>query len=139
MPPLTFEETKVNRREFFQQLFGDEPHGVLNIRGIFYKGPAQNKFVTSWDEADAVIEEFEAEGREVYFGIGALKSATAGAANVQYLKAFCIDIDCGEGKPYTTKKEGVEALMSFLTATGLPTPTMVDSGNGVHCLSLIHI
>jgi len=132
MPPLTFEETKVNRREFFQQLFG-EPHGVINIRGIFYKGAALNKFATSWDEADEYIKYFEDEGREVYFGIGALKSANAGAANVLYLKSFCIDIDCGEGKPYTTKRDGLAALTSFLNSTGLPMPTLVDSGNGVHC------
>lgn len=133
MPPLTFEETKVNRREFFQQLFGEDPHGVLNIRGIFYKGAALNKFATSWDEADEYIKYFEDEGREVYFGIGALKGANAGAANVLYLKAFYIDIDCGEGKPYTTKKEGLAALTSFMNSTGLPMPTLVDSGNGVHC------
>jgi len=122
----------VDRREFFQQLFG-EPHGVINIRGIFYKGKAFNKFAESWDEVDQIIKDFEDEGREVYFGVGALKSATAGAANVLYLKAFYIDIDCGEGKPYTTKKEGLAALTRFLNMTGLPMPTLVDSGNGVHC------
>ena len=123
----------MNRREFFQQLFGETPHGVINIRGIFYKGAAKNGFATSWDEADAYIQKFQEEGREVYFGIGALKSANAGAANVLYLKAFFIDIDCGEGKPYRTKREGLEALMGFLGATGLPMPTLVNSGNGVHC------
>lgn len=123
----------MNRREFFEHLFG-EPNGVVCIRGIFYRGKAQNKFVQSWDEADAAIAEFEAEGREVYFSTGALKNdSSAGAANVLYHKSFFIDIDCGEGKPYTSKKEGALALQKFLESTGLPMPTMVDSGNGIHC------
>ena len=123
----------MNRREFLQQLFGDEPHGVVNIRGVFYKGKGYNKFATTWDEVDAHVKYFQDEGREVYFGLGALKSEAAGAANVQYLKSFYIDIDCGEGKPYATKKEGLAALVAFTNTTGLPLPTMVDSGNGVHC------
>ena len=123
----------MDRLEFLQNLFGEEPHGVINIRGIYHKGKALNKFAESWDEVDAAIKEFEDEGREVYFGVGALKSANAGAANVLYLRAFFIDIDCGEGKPYLTKRDGLAALQEFLKSTGLPVPTLVDSGNGVHC------
>lgn len=123
----------MNRREFFQQLFGETPNGVINIRGVYFKGKGYNKFATSWDEVDEHIKYFQDQGREVYFGLGALKSNTAGAANVQYLKSFYIDVDCGEGKPYTTKKEGLAALVAFTNEVGLPLPTIVDSGNGLHC------
>ena len=56
MPPLASEENKVNRLEFFQQLFGEDPHGVINIRGVFYKGKGFNKFAESWEEADRHIK-----------------------------------------------------------------------------------
>lgn len=57
--------------------------------------------------------------------------------NVAFLKAFWIDVDCGEakaaeGKGYATKKEGAAALLTAVQSAGLPQPMVVDSGNGLH-------
>ena len=44
-------------------------------------------------------------------------------------RAFWIDIDCGEGKPYATQQD---ALVAFHNAA-MPIPTVVvNSGNGIH-------
>lgn len=59
-------------------------------------------------------------------------------ANAGKVKAFWVDIDCGEqkaaeGKGYHTKKEAITAVKQFLREYGLPPLTMViDSGNGLH-------
>jgi hypothetical protein len=52
-------------------------------------------------------------------------------------RAFWFDLDCGaekaaEGKGYLTKKEAAATLAEFCQKTGLPTPTVIDSGNGLH-------
>ena len=64
------------------------------------------------------------------------------AANTSHLRCIYLDIDCGGGdKCYTSKKEGVTALIEFLRTTGLDTlgvPWMVDSGGGVHVYFPFH-
>ena len=52
--------------------------------------------------------------------------------NAKYIKAFWLDIDCGEGKDYPSQIEGLAALKNFCKATGLPKPTVVNSGRGLH-------
>jgi hypothetical protein len=48
------------------------------------------------------------------------------------VRSFWLDIDCGDGKPYATAKEGVVALHAFCAAVGIPMPLTVASGNGLH-------
>lgn len=52
-------------------------------------------------------------------------------------KAFWLDLDCGEdkaekGEGYLTKKDAFNALKTFCRNVGLPTPLIIDSGNGLH-------
>jgi len=85
------------------------------------------------------------DGWDVYFGLGKFKDGDEGrvANNVSHMKAFFVDIDCGEtkaivneqtGRPdgYATQVDGLNALNAFCADTGLPIPTIVNSGNGVH-------
>ena len=56
----------------------------------------------------------------------------------QQVKAYWLDIDCSEekaaaGDGYATIKEGVKALVGFSEENGLPKPTIVISGGGLHC------
>ena len=50
-----------------------------------------------------------------------------------------LDIDCGydekkrKWKDYRTKEDALVALKKFTQDTKLPTPTLVDSGRGIHC------
>ena len=55
-----------------------------------------------------------------------------------YQRALWLDLDCDDVKAtagemvYHGKAEGMRALGKFLSVTGLPWPTIVDSGNGFH-------
>jgi len=52
--------------------------------------------------------------------------------NALLLKNFFLDIDCGEKWPLKNQTEGATALKEFVVATGLPMPTVVNSGNGLY-------
>ena len=57
--------------------------------------------------------------------------------DAQFRRSFFVDLDCGEGKfedgkGYDTKQDALNALKEFIKDTGLPLPTLVDSGNGIH-------
>lgn len=93
-----------------------------------------NKFYAELGQATAQdIDEYMESGWNVYYstaGFGANNKADSD--NAVCKKELYVDIDCGQDKPYTTKEEGILALRSFLSAVGLPKPTLVDSGNGIH-------
>jgi hypothetical protein len=78
------------------------------------------------------------KGANVYFGVaGYVPQQSDGelrrtAACALFHRSLRLDIDCGPGKPYPTKRDGWQALVSFMQAAGLPEPTIVDSGGGLH-------
>lgn len=95
----------------------------------------------------------EVESRDVYFAVLTLKDAQiwdptktdhktgdkgAWAVRLQsnsYL-ARCLfwDLDVGVKKgKYPTQADALQALNTFMINTGMPMPTMVSSGGGVHC------
>lgn len=133
----------MNRREFLEQLFGEEINGWICIRGIhFHPQPnvvtAYHEFANTYEDVEKIIDKMAKEGREVYFVPGAFDQKRRGpnsaiAAYVLYHRSFYLDIDCGPSKPYATKKDGLLALQEFMDATGLPSPLLIDSGNGIHC------
>lgn len=49
-----------------------------------------------------------------------------------HLRSLRLDIDCGPGKAYPSKREGVQALVSFINQYALPQPWLIDSGYGLH-------
>jgi len=69
--------------------------------------------------------------RDTKDGLGTYRAVRV-AENVRALRAYWIDLDCGEGKAYATQSDAVLALRSFLFEAGLPTPLLVSSGRGVH-------
>lgn len=106
--------------------------GHIAIVGI-KNGQVRQSLVADRDEAEAVIETFLRGGRDVYFGVATYKEPTSRTQeNVQALKAFWLDIDCGPEKDYDTQEEGLAALRDFCRKVGLPRPTLVDSGYGWH-------
>lgn len=130
----------MDRREFFERVFG--PSGYISIRGLMADKSAVPAlaFFTDFDTADNYIQQLQDEGRELYFSCATFKTnvteegkrAKANYINVHELKSFFIDVDCGPSKRYKTQKEGLEVLRNFCQHTGLPRPTLVSSGNGIH-------
>ena len=106
--------------------------GHFAIVGI-KDGRVRQTLVPTREEADAAIETYLQGGRDVYFGVAKYVEPTSRTQeNVQALKAFWLDIDCGPSKDYDTQEEGLKALGKFCTTVGLSRPTLVDSGHGWH-------
>ena len=124
----------MNRREFFEEVFGTS--GYISIRGLMADKSAapELSYFTDFDDADAYIARLEAEGREVYFSCATFKdnSKQANVANIHELKSFFIDVDCGPTKRYKEQSDALIAVKNFCKETGLPRPTLVSSGNGIH-------
>ena len=77
------------------------------------------------------------KGAAAYFAVGGYVPGPDGevrrtAACALFHRSLRLDVDCGQGKPYPTKRDGWQALVAFLQASRLPTPTVVDSGGGLH-------
>ena len=117
--------------------------GWFAIVGI-RSGDVRQILVSTREEAEEAIERYLQNQRDVYFGVA--KYATDEGRtkeNVQSLKSLWLDIDCGEskaavnpstGRPggYIDQAAGLAALKTFCKDVGLPRPTVVDSGRGLH-------
>jgi hypothetical protein len=100
--------------------------------------------------AQALIA-IDQEGRDAYYALasfaapsytavnkrGEARTKTRTQENAQAVKAFWVDLDCGEGKNYPDKAAGLRALLDLCSAdpidAKLPLPTyLVVSGRGLH-------
>jgi hypothetical protein len=120
------------------------PDGWFAVLGIHSDKTVRQTLVTTREEVDKLAVRLMAQNRNVFFGVA--KFATGEnrtKENVQSLKAFWLDIDCGEGKAeidpdtgrpngYLDQASGLRALRDFCTLIGLPKPTLVNSGRGIH-------
>jgi uncharacterized protein (DUF927 family) len=107
--------------------------GWFAIVGIKEGKAPRQALVATREEADSVAESLVAQGRNVFFGVAKYETdKNRTKDNVKALKAFWLDIDCGETKPYPTQGEGLLALQKFTQTVGLPRPIVVNSGRGLH-------
>jgi hypothetical protein len=125
-------------KEFLQSVWPDS--GYYCILGKDQKNIVTPKFVNSIDEAIEVANKFLDDKQDVYFACSSWIEATERKGiNAKEQRIFWLDIDCGfdtkkrKWKDYETKDDALVALRSFTDNTGLPAPTIVDSGNGIHC------
>lgn len=113
---------------------------IVGIRG----DSVRQTLVETREEADNLISQFLTQERNVFFGVAKFKSdANRSKDNVSALRALWLDIDCGEAKAQPNEKTGrpdgyidqiagSAALQKFIALTGLPKPTTVSSGRGLH-------
>lgn len=93
----------------------------------------RNKLYGSLEELDHDIDGYLEAKWNVYYstaGFGAANSAAIDNAVAK--QEFYVDVDCGDNKPYADKVAGLVALRTFTKTIGLPKPTIIDSGNGIH-------
>lgn len=130
--------TTITRSEFFKQVLPDTGMFCLfTLRKGESKAPKNTFYpmeAVMAGEYDAHFDELSSVGLEVYFACSSFIEGATRRFATQALAYKClkIDIDCGDGKHYPSQKRGLEALKEFLTASGLPLPTLVNSGNGWH-------
>jgi len=123
----------MNTKQFLSTVLGED--GFYCIYGMRRSDNNMScKFYSSIDSITAKALDFDHEGYDVYYALGTfVEDNNRQADNVQQMRSFYLDIDCGPNKPYPTKQDGVKALRSFCKQFSLPIPTItVDSGGGLH-------
>lgn len=107
--------------------------GLYCVVGL-KKGAPRQTFVKTLDEIDGVVDGLVSQGYDTYFGCGKYLTEEGGrtAKNAKWFKSFWLDLDCGEGKPYESQAAAVESLRLFVQTSGLPKPTIINSGRGLH-------
>ena len=107
--------------------------GNYCIVGLKDKENPQQSFHIDWDAIETQIEDLRQGDFNVYFACASFtESGKRTQDNAAYMKSFWLDLDCGEDKPYLSQADALEALLSFCQRTKLPTPTIVNSGRGIH-------
>lgn len=118
--------------------------GYYAVVGIKEKKDVRQHLVATREELDRLSAQFVREKRNVFFGVAKYKTPDSRLkSNVLALKAFWLDIDCGADKAtpnpetgipegYIDQTAGLVALQKFCKTIGLPKPTIVNSGRGVH-------
>ena len=119
------------RNTFLTSVLADD--GLYCVVGL-KKGTPRQTFVKTIDEIDGLVEGLIAQGYDTYFGCAKYLDDSEGrtAKNAKWFKAFWLDLDCGETKPYPTQAAALIALKQFVQTNGLPRPTIVNSGRGIH-------
>ena len=116
--------------KFLEHVLGDK--GWLWVGGFKGEKDTTQKCVETFEEAYQLIDKWKSEERNIYFGCSRYNTDRRSQANAEYCKIFYLDVDCGPLKEYKSQGEGAAALRQFCDAVGLPKPTIVSSGNGIH-------
>ena len=113
-------------------------NSVLPTQGMYCTvgiraGTVRQAFQGSVDDVDAVSTASDSQGVDAYFALATFNDGSARTVdNAAYLRSFFLDLDCGTGKPYVDQPAAAQAVAAFLQASGLPSPTLVNSGGGLH-------
>ena len=87
---------------------------------------------------DWAIQLSHKQPKNIYYALGGYDdSGKRTQSACLALRSHFLDIDCGENKPYPDQMAGYRALEKFLSETGLPKPTVVNSGNGLYAYWLM--
>jgi hypothetical protein len=91
------------------------------------------RFHATVEDMVRAVELADRRGQNTFFAISSFKDGSSRRkVNVHNTRVIPIDVDCGEGKPYQTWKDGLRALSTFVSDMKLPKPLIVRSGNGLH-------
>ncbi|MAO24710.1 MAG: hypothetical protein CMJ25_28515 [Phycisphaerae bacterium] len=102
-------------------------------------GGRKQLFFDSQDELIDAAHDYDSREWDTFFALGAFNdNKSRKAENVDKVKAFFLDLDIGDDpKKYATRPEAIQSLRSFCKQVKLPTPTIIDSGYGVHVYWLL--
>lgn len=109
---------------------------------VFGANPAKKRVVqklyATIEAACSAADNLYEEGFDSYFGLARFETdKNRRADNAVSLKSFFLDLDCGPHKTETEgypggQGDGLAALRRFCSTVGLPKPTIVSSGRGIH-------
>lgn len=98
------------------------------------KGKVRQSFTASLEDLQANADAASSHGFDAYYALATFGDPALGrtAANAVELRSFFLDLDVGPDKAYKLQADAAAALRAFIDATGLPTPTIINSGGGLH-------
>lgn len=96
-------------------------------------GAVKQSFQETIDDVEAVGSGMDSQGVDAYFALATFNDDSGRKVeNAAFLRSFFLDLDCGTGKPYADQAAAAQALSIFVSDTNLPSPTLVNSGGGLH-------
>jgi len=113
-------------------------NSVLPTQGTYCtvgirSGVVKQSFHPTIADVDDVSTALVGKGVDAYFALATFNDdSSRKVENAAFLRAFFLDLDCGMGKPYADQPAAAQALSVFIKDTGLPSPTVVNSGGGLH-------
>lgn len=115
---------------FLEKIWGDDP----GFRCLVATKKMSHSFNEQTGESLKDISRFVKQKKDVWYGVSLFGSKDRKKDNVVSTKAFFLDIDIKPDRPdcYADLVSGGSAVLEFAVKIGLPTPTLVRSGNGLH-------
>jgi len=113
-------------------------NSVLPTQGLYCTvgiraNAVKQSFQATIEDVEAVGSGMDSQGVDAFFALATFKDASGRKAdNAVFLRSFFLDLDCGTGKPYADQASAAQALSIFVADTKLPSPTLVNSGGGLH-------
>ena len=118
-------------KRFLDLVLGSEGHYC-----VWANNPAkqvQQKFYTSVEEVIGAAHNLSDNGWNAFFALGTYEKAGSRVAdNVMQMKSFFLDLDCGPTKEFADQETAIAELRDFCVQHSLPTPTLINSGRGIH-------
>ena len=130
--------------EFLRSVLPDEGFKCAVI--VQPNGAKWQKFFATHEELATFISVQDGLGKTTYHACASFKVPENDPArtprkarrlgrtghNALGARAFWLDLDCGEGKPYPDASAAAIAADNFCRSAGLPAPIYVGSGHGLH-------
>ena len=102
-------------------------------KGVKPNERIQQSFYSSIDEALQKARDLNDGGWNAFFALGTFFDGSSRTANnMQWMKSFFLDLDCGPDKEFPSQAVAIDELRTFCENNNLPTPTLINSGRGVH-------
>lgn len=106
---------------------------VVGMKGGGPRKRLEHHFTTDIREVGRKALELSDTHKEAYFALATFGERNQRTAdNAVSMHSFFFDLDCGEGKPYPDAGDAEAAILAFCEQVGLPSPTLVSSGYGLH-------
>jgi hypothetical protein len=120
----------MNTLEFLQRVL---PSAGFYVTTVINPDGRRQGFFSTVDELAKAVTGLDQRGNNTYFALSAfVEKGNRKQENVRATKVVALDVDCGDGKPFPTWKEGLLALGKFIQQLSLPKPLIIHSGNGLH-------
>ena len=118
---------------FLSSVLGDDAYYCLLRLPGRNKGGKRQTFHTSLADLLDAAGRLDADGFNVYYAMATFPDTASREADAATrMRSLYIDIDCGPKKDYATQADALQALQTFCADVGMPRPTVVDSGRGLH-------